>query len=142
MLYEFIKEVCGILEISPPIISFDTSKFTSKTMLGQCSPNGSTIYLKKYDKANLNQLFTIAHELRHVWQRKTDANLFFTDYKPREDCSSVEEYNLQLAELDANAFGRVILVSFFHVEPLFKGLSEYVKIKIKEQADYIYKELS
>ena len=66
MINEFVNDVCTILDIDAPAVSFDTSRFTTDTMMAQCSPDGSTIYIKKSDKPNPDQLFSIAHELRHV----------------------------------------------------------------------------
>lgn len=66
MINDYINDICDILDISIPSISFDTSNFPTDTMIAQCSPNGSTIYLKKYEKPNPDQFFAIAHELRHI----------------------------------------------------------------------------
>ena len=113
MIYSFISDICDILNIPVPAVSFDTSNFASDTMMAQCSPDGSTIYLKKYDKPNPDQLFSIAHELRHIWQMQNYEQLYFSAYKPINLCSSVEEYNLQIAELDANAFAGLTMIDFF-----------------------------
>lgn len=47
MIYEFISEICGILNISIPKISYDTSTFNSATMMAQCNTDGSTIFFEK-----------------------------------------------------------------------------------------------
>lgn len=137
MIQEFICDVCDILKIQIPSMSYDTSNFPTDTMKAQCSPDGSTIYLKKYAKPNPNQFFSIAHELRHIWQMQNDEQLYFSSYKPIDLCSSVEEYNLQLAELDANAFAGLVMVDFFHLKPLFDGVPDSVKSKIFERMDYL-----
>lgn len=134
---EFINEVCDILDISIPNISFDTSSFLSDTMMALYVPSDGIIYLKKYDKINSDQLFSIAHELRHIWQMQNDEELYFSTYKQVDQCSSIEEYNLQLAELDANAFSALAMISLLHLRPLFNGLSEFVKSKIHERMDYL-----
>lgn len=138
MLYEFINEVCDILNITVPKISFDVSKLPTKTMLALTEINscGTVIYIRK-SSPNLDLLFSVAHELRHIWQVYTDEELYFAEYKPRNLCSSVEEYNLQLAEIDAHAFAVIIMEEFFHAEPLLNGLSDNVKNKIYERVDYI-----
>lgn len=130
MVERFINDVCEILGINPPVISNDTSQFTSATMMAQCSPDGSTIYIKPCDKPNPDNLFAIAHELRHVWQIQNDRQLYFAEYKPIELCESVEAYNLQPAEIDANAFSGLVMIDFFHIRPLFQGLPESVKSEI------------
>lgn len=137
MIYEFINDICDILNISVPSVLFDTSNFPTNTMMAQCSPDGSTIYLKKYDKPNPDQLFSIAHELRHIWQIQNDKELYFSTYKPIDLLSSVEEYNLQIAEIDANAFAGLVMIDFFHLQPLFEGVSDSVKAKIYERMEYL-----
>ena len=137
MIYDFINDICDILNVSVPSVSFDTSNFPTDTMMAQCSSNGSTIYLKKYNKPNPDQLFSIAHELRHIWQSQNDEQLYFSKYKPINLCDSVEEYNLQIAELDANAFAGLVMMDFFHLKPLFEGVPNSVKTKIYERMEYL-----
>lgn len=137
MINDFINDVCKILNINTPIVLFDTSNFSSDTMMAQCSPDGSAIYLKKFDKPNPDQFFAIAHELRHVWQIKNDEQIYFADYKPADLCESVENYNLQIAEVDANAFAGLVMIDFFGLKPLFEGVTEYVRKKIFDRMDYI-----
>ncbi len=137
MIQEFISDICNILNIPVPYVSYNISNFPTDTMMAQCSPDGCTIYLKKYDKPNPDQFFSIAHELRHVWQIKNNKLLYFSSYKPIDLCSSIEEYNLQIAELDANAFSGLIMINFFHLKPLFKGVPDSVKSKIYERMDYL-----
>lgn len=66
MVEEFIKDVCEILCIPVPSVSFDISRFLTDTMMAQCSPDGAVIYLKKREKPDPDYLFAVAHELRHV----------------------------------------------------------------------------
>ena len=137
MIHKFISDICDILNISVPSVSFDSSNFSTDTMMAQCSSDGSTIYVKKYDKPNPDQLFSITHELRHIWQIKNNEQLYFSKYKPIDMCSSGEEYNLQIAELDANAFAGLIMIDFFHLKPLFEGIPESVRSKIFERMEYL-----
>lgn len=137
MIYDFINEICTILNIPVPSVSFDTSNFATDTMMAQVDIDGETLYLKKYDKPNPDQLFSIAHELRHIWQTKDSKALYFSEYKPIDLCSCVEEYNLQLAEIDANAFAVLIMADFFHLKPTFPNVSETVKRKIYEHVEQL-----
>lgn len=136
IINNYINNICDILNITTPIISFDVSNFQTHTMMAQCNLSGDTIYLRK---ANLNPdyLFAIAHELRHIWQIQTNKSKFFDYYKPREDCNSVEEYNLQLAEVDANAFAAIIMTNYFHLQPQWNGLTNKVIKAINARIDYI-----
>lgn len=126
MIQEYIADICKLLRIKEPSISYDTSNFTTDTMMAQCDSRGTTIYLNKIEKPNPDYMFAIAHELRHVWQIKTNKHLYFSSYKPVNLCSSIEEYNLQLAEVDANAFAAIIIIDWFHLHPQWNGLSENV----------------
>lgn len=137
MINKFIYDICDILHIAAPSVSFNISKFPTNTMMAQCSSDGNVIYLKKYDNPNPDQLFSIAHELRHVWQIKNDEQLFFSAYKPIDLCASAEEYNLQIAELDANAFAGLVMIEFFHLKPLFEGIPDSIKVKIFERIKYL-----
>lgn len=72
MIQKFITDICDILNIPEPSISFNTSNFPTDTMMAQYNPSGDTIYLRKYNKPNPDQLFSIAHELRHIWQMQNN----------------------------------------------------------------------
>ena len=91
MIKEFITDVCELLEIKVPKISYDTIHFATKTTLAQCEPETNTIYLNKVDKLNPDYVFSIAHELRHIYQYQTDEEFYLSGYKPSNKCSSVEE---------------------------------------------------
>lgn len=132
---DFIYDVCDTLNIDIPIISFDISNFQTHTMMAQCDSAGTTIYLKKPSQVNFDFFFAIAHELRHIWQIRNNQPLYFSNYKPREICTSLEEYNLQLAEIDANAFAGLIMIDFFNIKPLFNNMSSYVRDKIYQHIE-------
>lgn len=130
MITEFIEDICEELNIKVPAISNDTSKFMSETMLA-CS-DGDTIFIKPFDKPNPDLLFAIAHELRHIWQLKTDEQLYFADYKTVNE-TDIETYNLQLAEIDANAYASTIMIDYFNLQPLYQGMSSNVVNAIKNR---------
>ena len=52
MIKEFIADVCELLNIDVPHVSYDTSHFPTKTTWAQCEPITNTIYLSKADKIN------------------------------------------------------------------------------------------
>ena len=141
MINDFITEICSILNINKPSVSYDTSHFATDTMMAQCNPSGDTIYLKKKDKPDPDYLFSIAHELRHVWQLSADKDLYFSNYKP-VDMLGNEKYNNQLAEIDANAFASLIMIDFFHLQPLYHGLSASTIASIKDRMEFISHELT
>ena len=133
---EYILDLCEILNIKKPDISFDTSNFQTKTMMAQCDISGNTIYLKDVE-ITPDYLLAIAHEMRHIWQIRTDKNLYFSSYKPIEKCNSIEEYNLQLAEVDANAFAQIIMVNWFKLKPQWNGVNKKVIDSITARIDYL-----
>lgn len=119
-LNKFIKEICKDLDIPIPSISFDTSGFTSDTMISQCSSAKNIIYIIRFERLNLDILFAIAHELRHLWQVRTDEKFYVTHYTTS---IPTEDYNKQIAEIDANAYAGLVMINLFGVKPLFNGLS-------------------
>lgn len=137
MIKEFITDVCELLEIETPKVSYDTSHFPTKTTLAQCEPTVNIIYLTKIDKPNPDYVFSIAHELRHIYQYQTDEKFYLSEYKPSNKCSSVEEYNLQIAEVDANAFAAIIMTDFFSIKPQWNRLSDKVIATIEERIKFL-----
>lgn len=137
MIEEFITDVCELLEIEVPKISYDTSHFPTKTTLAQCEPYVNIIYLTKIDKPNSDYVFSIAHELRHIYQYQTDEEFYLSGYEPSNKCSSVEEYNLQIAEVDANAFASIVMTDFFSIKPQWNGLSNKVINAIEKRVKFL-----
>lgn len=133
-LNKFIKEICKDLDIPIPSISFDTSGFTSDTMISQCSSAKNIIYIKRFERLNLDILFAIAHELRHLWQVRTDEKIYVTHYTTS---IPTEDYNKQIAEIDANAYAGIIMVNLFGVKPLFNGLSNDIVKMIYDRMEEI-----
>ena len=142
MIYKFITEICNLLDIPVPSISYDTSHFPTETTMAQCELTSNTIYLNKLDKPNPDYLFAIAHELRHIFQYQNDKQFYLSSYKTSDNCSSVEEYNLQIAEVDANAFASIIMVEYFHMQPQWNGLSDKVIHAINDRINIIIHELN
>lgn len=141
MLLAFIEDICEVLEISVPEISFDGSRFQTATTLAQCDSRGDTIYLKGMNNPSPDLFFSAAHELRHIWQMRTDRVRFFGGYRTADRCRDIDEYNLQLAEVDANAFAGIVMVDFFGMKPQFQGLAEGTKAKIQERTEEIMREM-
>ena len=137
MLNEFMMEICNLLNISIPVVSFDTSHFESSTTMAQCNSSGTTIYLRKLEKLNPDYLFSVAHELRHIWQIQTNKDIYFSNYKTVKQCKNLDEYNLQPAEIDSNAFAGLIMIEFFHIKPLFSSMSKNVIAEILKRMNVI-----
>ena len=142
MIEEFIADICELLDIPIPSISYDTSHFPTETTMAQCELTSNTIYLNKLDKPNPDYLFAIAHELRHIFQYQDNKQFYLSNYKTSDKCSSVEEYNLQIAEVDANAFASIVMVEYFHMQPQWNGLSDKVVNAINDRIKIIIRELN
>ena len=142
MIEEFITDICELLDITVPVILYDTSHFPTETTMAQCELTSNTIYLNKIDKPNPDYLFAIAHELRHIFQYQNNEQFYLSNYKTSDNCSSVEEYNLQIAEVDANAFASIVMVEYFHMQPQWNGLSDKVVNAINARINIIIQELN
>lgn len=136
MLNEYITKLCLVLNIPLPNISFDTSDFKSLTMLAQCDAKNNMIYVKNLKITNPDLFFSIAHEIRHLWQYQTNYKEFLSNYKT-VDVLGLEKYNAQPAEIDANAFSSIIMTELFHLQPLWNGLSHENIIAIQNRANNI-----
>lgn len=89
-------------------------------------------------KPSPDLLFSVAHELRHLWQAETDGDLYFKGYKTLREIGDVDIYNQQPAELDANAFASAIMAANFGISPTFDALSEDTKALIKARAKELW----
>lgn len=136
----FIKQVCRFLDIDVPKISYDTSKFLTGSMKAVYNMKDKVLYVDNGHGLNFDFYFAIAHELRHIWQIKNEPLKYFANYKEANKVT-LREYNLQLAELDANAFGVIVMADFANTQPQFNGLDDDIKVKIFERAREIAEEI-
>lgn len=134
---KIIYDVCALLGIKPPKISYDKSAFGSPTMTAFVVPDEYTIYLREYPAFTPDIAFAIVHELRHLWQYTTDKELYFADYRVREDFKDIDAYNLQPAELDAHAFAMAYMEERFGISPTFNNLADATFDSIQNRADEI-----
>ena len=135
-IIEFINIIADDLGIDSPPVSVDASGFKTKTGLAYC--DGSTIFLRSAEL--VPELFlALAHELRHLWQIKNNKAFYFSNYKDNS-ILDIEAYNLQPAEVDANAYAAAVMVDFFSIKPLFQGLPESVVDAIYSRIDEILNE--
>ena len=146
-IISYTKFICEFLEISIPKILFKNKKtqhkFLSNTMMAILYPEENTIYIN-HTISTLDIFFVIAHELRHLYQYIYHPE-WLINYQTIDQIKSIEEYNLQLVEIDANAFAKMIMINEFNITPLFESLSDKVKLRIHERMEIIttkyYKEL-
>jgi Zn-dependent peptidase ImmA (M78 family) len=89
--------------------------------------------------SDLDVAFAVAHELRHLWQQQTER--FDLEEHAVPGSVSTIDYNLQAEEIDANAFGALVMESFFHVRPTFPSLPPDLVQMIDARKHTILKEV-
>ena len=137
-LESYISALCKNLDIVPPRMHYNSTDMQSKTTIAQAACSGEDIYLKKLEgQDERDVLFATTHEIRHIWQIRKHEEEFFKNYKPLNLCSDIDEYNLQDAELDANAYATAVMLVFFKGKPLFNSLDEATKDEIYRRASKI-----
>ena len=132
---KYIRTICDLLNIEIPQIVETGDVLDTDTMLAKADILNRKIYLSGKSKS-MDFWFAIAHELRHIWQAQDDFDKWFGNYMQIEN-TDIETYNLQDAELDANAFAMIVMVDVFGVKPKFNGLSPRIVEKIANRADKI-----
>lgn len=120
---QFIEIICNDLEIEKPLVE-EVLFLHTPTQLAEYIPSDNILKYRP-GKIPLDTMFSIAHELRHIWQMENCPEIF-RNYVNSTDADieqyNLEQYNLQSAEIDANAYAMVIMKSGFGVTPQFKGL--------------------
>lgn len=135
---DIARVLCRQLEIKMPKIEVGDIPFATETTLAAYIPEEDKIILRS-DEETPDSLFALAHEIRHVWQSVWQPDIF-AEYKQSADMP-VEAYNLQHAEIDANAYAAMVMVTITGLTPLFNGLSERAIEKIWQRAREIDSEL-
>lgn len=137
MIEQYINDLCDELDIDVPEVSHDTSIFRTDTTMAFC--DGDKIYLRSKKENDPDLLFSIAHELRHLWQIKNDNEFYFSNYKSSDELNT-NSYNLQPAEVDANAWASIVMSDLFHLKPLYEGMSYRVITAIQKRIQEILEE--
>lgn len=134
MINSFIKRIASILRIEYPNIHY-VSKLATDTQLASADYHTMTITIKS-SASGYDLLFSIAHEMRHLWQMRYRSDMFL-DYSGANAKLSSDQYNQQEAEIDAHAFAAAIMRTGFGVTPLFNNMNEDTKKEIYRRADQI-----
>ena len=126
------------LGITCPKIQFGTKKKSAGNIAGlvlDSKKNPKYIAISdEYDNI-LDALFAVCHELRHVYQSIHYPDMF-ESYQELGTLSQTE-YNLQTAEIDANAYASLFIELHFGMSPLFNGYSAKVKAEIENRKSEI-----
>jgi hypothetical protein len=131
---ELINDIAEELHISVPKIVY-VDKLDTETKMA--AVDDDTVYIKN-GLHQIDQIYAVAHEMRHMWQKRYDKNLL-KDHGNSKDVS-LEEYNLHPAEVDANAYAYIVCCDC-GMEPLLKELSETVRKAIAKRVAEIYETL-
>ena len=138
-ILDYVRTVCTVLGIVPPRID-QGEKLGTGTTLAETEPDGSSIRIASADPSP-DLYFALAHELRHVWQIRTNEQKWLAGYQPSSVLDLIA-YNMQPAEIDANAFAAIVMHNVFRLRPLFKSMPEDIIKKIYAHADEIARELN
>lgn len=132
---KFIGKVCSILEISIPKLQ-KVKELSTPTMMAAYECKSDTLYYKEANETiYIDLLFFMAHELRHKWQYVNRPEML-ENYKSTNELS-LHDYNMQLAEIDANGFATLIMEEAFGVSPTFDALDDEVVDVIYSHADIL-----
>lgn len=139
-LKNVINTVSDDLNIKPPKLEYNLEKKSKGNISALVlDENKEVKAIAISDELNMNDLvFSIVHELRHAYQIKYHPELL-DNYKQIGEIS-FEKYNLQEAEIDANAYASLFVEYNFKIKPLFNGYSKKVKNLIKKRKQEIIEE--
>ncbi|MEE0258706.1 MAG: hypothetical protein UD035_03855 [Coprococcus comes] len=133
---KFSREICDILDIPVPFIKFvSADRMHTGTQIAALTPNA--VLIRDDIAVSPELFFALAHELRHAYQIAGGESL--EEYRT-SDRISIEQYNLQPLEVDANAFGALIMSDFFGIVPQFRNMPETVRKAIKDRMKQLQKE--
>lgn len=131
------EQICWELKIKTPKIEVGIIEKGAGTVRACFLSRGYKVVLKK-DEGSLEYIFALAHELRRAWQYKNDRGMFRT-LKPIGECKTREEFFLQDAEVDANAYAAIIL-SRMGFEPVFDGMPKEARERVQKRMGEIESE--
>lgn len=148
---EFLKTVdtilrfnCSLLSVPLPSVRIaEPSEFaTVTTKCAVSSTSDELLINKQFAESNADTIFlwlSLSHECRHIWQAKNSADML-KSYKTSADVQ-LQDYNEQVAEVDAWAWAVIVLTDKFHVRPtLEKNFGAKLWAQIQERARQIVAE--
>ena len=133
---KFAREICDILDISVPDINFvSADRMRTGTQIAALTPDA--VLIRDDIAVSPELFFALAHELRHAYQIANGESL--EEYRT-SDRISADRYNLQPLEVDANAFGALVMSEFFGIVPQFHNMPDTVRRAIKDRMKQLQKE--
>lgn len=130
---KFAREICDILEISVPDIKFvSADRMHTGTQIAALTPDA--VLIRNDITVSPELFFALAHELRHAYQIASGESL---DEYRTSDRISAERYNLQPLEVDANAFGALVMAEYFGIVPQFQNMPDTVRKAINDRMEQL-----
>ena len=131
LIDELVLDICDVLQIDVPEVKI-VKRFESPTMLGRANEDGTEIEIKRSIALDELQLaFVLSHELRHIWQSRTNYDYWFAGYLVSEN------KDFHIAEIDANAFAYLYMMHYYNLQPSFPN---DIITRIEKRAFEILKE--
>ena len=133
---KFSREICDILDIPVPVIKLvSADRMHTGTQIAALTPDA--VLIRNDIEISAELFFALAHELRHAYQIASGESL--EEYRT-SDRISIKQYNLQPLEVDANAFGALIMSDFFDIVPQFHNMPDAVRKAIHDRMKQLQKE--
>lgn len=118
--------IAELLNVETPQVIFletvNECDYEVDNICGLSAPENGIIFLIKNENLPITTFITLAHEMRHMWQRRNHSE-WFEDYVHVEsgDDPQFEAYRNQKSELDAEVFARWLCgeisgYDFFHTK--------------------------
>lgn len=121
----FTRQINDVLGISVPKITINPSEMKTKAQLAATIVGGIVLRSNNFTPETA---LAIAHELRHLWQLELHEEEYF-----KAGSVDTQDYNMQKAEIDANAFASVIMTVLFGMKPTFENLSSQINKQIEKR---------
>lgn len=133
---KFSREICDILDIPVPVIKLvSADRMHTDTQIAALTPDA--VLIRNDIEVSAELFFSLAHELRHAYQIASGESL--EEYRT-SDRISIEQYNLQPLEVDANAFGALVMSDYFGIVPQFYNMPDTVRKAISDRMKQLQKE--
>lgn len=134
VLHQIAEECAEELGVSLPVLVYELDRKTSGNLARLVLNENKKPVRLEIDISHdvfLDLVLAVVHELRHVYQCEYETCLL-NDYALLEQ-SQTNEYNLQEAEVDANAYAALFCEKHFGMKPLFQGYSREVRRAIENR---------
>lgn len=137
--YRWLLEICSYLKIETPAVYFTKKKLgwfgslNGTVFPGGDKPYATDVFITVDENNILYAVKILLHELRHVWQHKYHNDMFDGYFSFKRENS--EQYYMQKAEIDADAFAYWVLEEN-GVKFILEDLGEKRCIKLREQMEH------